>query len=137
LLPPSPPRLPLRFLNPVPVPSDSKPSSPNPLYNSFLNLPNFISFSRLLSGPLLGWYGYLRFTFWFFFFKKILCWFHFAFSNFVQDDHERVVYFGNDRVGPLWCDWLGIYNCINADIYYCYKIMLNLALLIFIFLWCK
>ncbi|XP_017423494.1 cardiolipin synthase (CMP-forming), mitochondrial isoform X1 [Vigna angularis] len=42
--------LPLRFPDPVPSVS-TNPS----LFHSFVNLPNFISFSRLLSGPLLAW----------------------------------------------------------------------------------
>nr|XP_007153932.1 hypothetical protein PHAVU_003G077300g [Phaseolus vulgaris]ESW25926.1 hypothetical protein PHAVU_003G077300g [Phaseolus vulgaris] len=46
----STPPLPLRF--PDPVPSISTNPS---LFHTFVNLPNFISFSRLLSGPLLAW----------------------------------------------------------------------------------
>ncbi|KAK7264496.1 hypothetical protein RJT34_32105 [Clitoria ternatea] len=41
----SPPILP--FIDPL--------SSHSSIFHSFLNLPNFISFSRLLSGPLLAW----------------------------------------------------------------------------------
>ncbi|XP_020227043.1 cardiolipin synthase (CMP-forming), mitochondrial [Cajanus cajan] len=41
---------PLRF--PDPLPSNSNNS---PIFHSFVNLPNFISFSRLLSGPLIAW----------------------------------------------------------------------------------
>ncbi|WVZ13257.1 hypothetical protein V8G54_017787 [Vigna mungo] len=47
---PLPLPLPLRFPDPVPSVS-TNPS----LFHSFVNLPNFISFSRLLSGPLLAW----------------------------------------------------------------------------------
>ncbi|TKY54023.1 Cardiolipin synthase (CMP-forming) [Spatholobus suberectus] len=41
---------PLRF--PDPVPSHCDNSS---LFHSFVNLPNFISFTRLISGPILAW----------------------------------------------------------------------------------
>ncbi|RZC04698.1 Cardiolipin synthase (CMP-forming), mitochondrial isoform B [Glycine soja] len=41
---------PLQFPDPVPSHSN-KPS----IFHSFVNLPNFISFTRLLSGPLLAW----------------------------------------------------------------------------------
>ncbi|KAL2339172.1 hypothetical protein Fmac_013618 [Flemingia macrophylla] len=41
---------PLRL--PDPLPSNSNNS---PIFHSFVNLPNFISFSRLLSGPLIAW----------------------------------------------------------------------------------
>ncbi|KAK7363731.1 hypothetical protein VNO77_05884 [Canavalia gladiata] len=50
LRPTIPPPLPLHFLDPVP--SRSNHSS---LFHSFVNLPNSISFTRLISGPLLAW----------------------------------------------------------------------------------
>ncbi|KAI4298666.1 hypothetical protein L6164_032199 [Bauhinia variegata] len=45
-------RFPLKLLDRAD--SDSKKSS-NDLVDSFVNFPNFISFSRLISGPVLGW----------------------------------------------------------------------------------
>jgi len=60
----STPPLPLRFPDPLPSVS-TNPS----LFHSFVNLPNFISFSRLLSGPLLAWY--LHFSPFFFFLKTL------------------------------------------------------------------
>ncbi|RDX60468.1 Cardiolipin synthase (CMP-forming), mitochondrial, partial [Mucuna pruriens] len=47
LLPTTTIKPPLRF--PDPLPSHSS------LFHSFFNLPNFISFTRLISGPLLAW----------------------------------------------------------------------------------
>lgn len=88
---------PLRF--PDPVRSNSNDSS---LFHSFVNLPNFISLTRLISGPILAWY---TFIFIFIFILKlivIMCWFHFEFCLFAQDDLERVVYFSNGRVGIVW-----------------------------------
>ena len=49
------------------VPSHSnKPS----IFHYFVNLPNFISFARLISSPLLAWYLHFFFPF-----SKILCYF--------------------------------------------------------------
>ncbi|KAJ1405597.1 CDP-alcohol phosphatidyltransferase [Sesbania bispinosa] len=44
-------------LHPFTLLPPASPPNPLPLHSnhSFLNLPNFISFTRLLSGPLLGW----------------------------------------------------------------------------------
>ncbi|XP_061345517.1 cardiolipin synthase (CMP-forming), mitochondrial [Gastrolobium bilobum] len=49
---PTTPPLPIHLLDRVD--SDSNNSSRNALFHSFVNLPNFISFARLISGPFLG-----------------------------------------------------------------------------------
>lgn len=48
-------RFPLKLLDRVD--SRSEESSQRGLVDSFVNVPNFISFSRLVSGPVLGWYA--------------------------------------------------------------------------------
>lgn len=46
------------------------------LFESFVNLPNFISLTRLVSGPLIGWYS---FFFQFFLFVMLPCYFPFGY----------------------------------------------------------
>ena len=48
-------RLPLHLLDRVDHQDPSHSSSMNVLFDSFVNVPNFISFTRLVSGPFLGW----------------------------------------------------------------------------------
>ncbi|KAE9602111.1 hypothetical protein Lal_00049593 [Lupinus albus] len=55
---PNPLPLPLPLLDRVKPHSDfdhSSPQHPLSLFDSFVNVPNFISFTRMASGPLLGW----------------------------------------------------------------------------------
>lgn len=58
------------FVQSKPIAAESLAGSTFEVADSYLNLPNFISFSRLLSGPLLGWY-ILHFFFFFSFQVRI------------------------------------------------------------------
>lgn len=57
-------RFPLKLLDRVD--SNANESSEHGLLDSFVNVPNCISFGRLISGPVLGWYVH------FFFYSEVL-----------------------------------------------------------------